>query len=160
MFTATAAIAVLAVLGTLRFQPSDHRNASAVDPRREDGRDRRGQPRWNARGYLEDRFDVMAVVGKRPGGPLPESPACIASWSRRARRPSGLDSLGYIDSRMASPERHRRSPGHGSPPVGPLRSLVRDRCAWPGARRSATSSTSRVTHRPALAFGYPAGEAA
>ncbi len=143
MFTALPAIALLAVLGALLA--ISHRNGSA-DDRREESREVANAAALNARGYLDDRFDVLAAVSVQPASRATLKASAAAS---------GFDNLGTID-------RHGRTVISTSLPSGAPPLDVSDRAYVQAALagRTAVSDVldSRVSGRPVLAIGYPVSD--
>lgn len=139
MFTALPAIAFLFVLGSLLA--IGHRDSSARDRERESFEAASAVAR-NARGYLDDRFDVMGtvgVLGDRRGSVLAD-----------AAKAGGFDSLGVIDARGVT----LASSVSGGKGVD-LSDRVYIREALAGRPTVSDVLDSRVSRRPVLAFAFP-----
>lgn len=146
-FTALPALLVLAVVGAvLAF---NHRDAVA-DERRREAAELASAAAENARGYIEDRFAVLAAIAASPT--VRDRDVELRSYLLSAADAADLDSLSYVEA-----------PGYARisttlPAAGP-RVDVRDReyvqRALAGGLAISGALNSRVLSVPVVAFAVP-----
>ncbi len=147
MRTALPAIALLAVLGAVLAVA--HRNSSVEDRLRET-RELGTAAAVNTRGYLEDRFAVLAAVAASPA--VRQRSAALRRYLVDLTRSGTFDALGYVDARGRSVIATSVPPGQ--PPID-LSDREYVRSALAGQPAVSDALDSRLTGRPIVAFAYP-----
>lgn len=148
MFTALPALAVLAVLGA--SLAITHRNASAED-RRGESAELAAAAAVNARGYLDDRFALLATIATeddvRAGRPR------MLTYLKRAAATGGFENgVGFVDGRGMS--RISSSVPPGTPPVD-LSDRLYVQQALAGRATVSEVLLGRRENRPLLTYAYP-----
>lgn len=147
MFTALPALAVLAAVGAVLA--IDYRDAT-VQNRLRETRQLAGAAAVNARGYLQDRFAVLAAVAAAPS--VRRDAGDLRAYVVAAARGGRFDSLTLVDRRGLSGASSARPPG--APGVD-LSDRGYVRAGLAGRPSVSNAISSRISGRPIVAFGFP-----